>query len=119
MVAMRDGTIAQLRRGVIEFCVLALLRDGERYGFELVRTLSEIEGMVTSEGTLYPLLGRLRREGLVETTWRESASGPPRRYYTLTGEGATVLESFTVEWERFRRSVDGLLATGTPHAPAR
>ncbi|MDA0162850.1 PadR family transcriptional regulator [Solirubrobacter ginsenosidimutans] len=111
--------ISQLRRGVLEYCVLALLRDGERYAFELVRTLSEAEGMVTSEGTLYPLLGRLRREGLVETTWRESPSGPPRRYYTLTGEGASVLEAFTVEWGRFRRSVDGFLATGTPHAPAR
>jgi PadR family transcriptional regulator PadR len=111
--------ISQLRRGVLEYCVLALLRDGERYAFELVRTLSEAEGMVTSEGTLYPLLGRLRREGLVETTWRESPSGPPRRYYTLTGEGASVLEGFTVEWERFRRSVDRFLATGTSHAPAR
>jgi PadR family transcriptional regulator, regulatory protein PadR len=104
--------ISQLRRGVLEYCVLALLRDGERYAFELVRTLSEAEGMVTSEGTLYPLLGRLRREGLVDTTWRESPSGPPRRYYTLTGEGSSVLDAFSVEWERFCRSVDGLLATG-------
>jgi PadR family transcriptional regulator PadR len=104
--------ISQLRRGVLEFCVLALLRDTERYAFELVRTLSEAEGMVTSEGTLYPLLGRLRREGLVETTWRESPSGPPRRYYTLTVHGEDVLEAFTSEWERFTRSVNGLLATG-------
>jgi PadR family transcriptional regulator PadR len=105
--------ISQLRRGVLEFCVLALLRDGERYAFELVRTLSDVEGMVTSEGTLYPLLARLRREGLVETTWRESPSGPPRRYYTLTARGEDVLGAFSVEWERFSRSVDGLLATGT------
>jgi PadR family transcriptional regulator PadR len=104
--------ISQLRRGVLEFCVLALLRNGERYAFELVRTLSEAEGMVTSEGTLYPLLARLRREGLVETTWRESPSGPPRRYYTLTAHGEDVLGAFSVEWERFSRSVDGLLATG-------
>jgi PadR family transcriptional regulator PadR len=104
--------ISQLRRGVLEFCVLALLRNGERYAFELVRTLSEAEGMVTSEGTLYPLLARLRREGLVETTWRESPSGPPRRYYTLTTHGEDVLGAFSVEWERFSRSVDGLLATG-------
>jgi PadR family transcriptional regulator PadR len=105
--------ITQLRRGVLEYCVLALLRDGERYAFELVRTLGEADGMVTSEGTLYPLLARLRREGLVETTWRESPSGPPRRYYTLTARGEDVLEAFTAEWERFSRSVDGLLATGT------
>ena len=105
--------ISQLRRGVLEFCVLALLRDGERYAFDLVRTLGEADGMVTSEGTLYPLLSRLRREGLVETTWRESPSGPPRRYYTLTARGEGFLEAFIAEWERFCRSVDGLLATGS------
>ena len=76
--------ISQLRRGVLEFCVLALLREGERYSFDLVRALGDADGLVTSEGTLYPLLGRLRREGLVQSTWRESASGPPRRYYRIT-----------------------------------
>ncbi len=105
--------LTQLRRGVLEYCVLALLRDGERYAFDLVRTLGEADGMVTSEGTLYPLLSRLRREGVVDTTWRESPSGPPRRYYTLTPRGEEVLGAFTAEWERFCRSVDGLLATGS------
>lgn len=104
--------LSQLRRGVLEYCVLALLRDGERYAFELVTTLGEADGMVTSEGTLYPLLSRLRKEGLVDTTWRESASGPPRRYYTLTAEGESTLDAFVVEWGRFSRSVDGLLAMG-------
>jgi PadR family transcriptional regulator PadR len=107
--------LSQLRRGVIEFCVLALLRDGERYAFEIVRELSEAEGMVTSEGTLYPLLSRLRRERLVETTWRESPSGPPRRYYTLTPEGEAILDAFAAEWRRFSHSVDGLLAAGSSH----
>ena len=101
--------ISQLRRGVLEYCVLALLRDGERYAYELVTTLGEVDGMVTSEGTLYPLLSRLRREGRVETTWRESTSGPPRRYYTLTTEGDAVLDAFIAEWRRFSRSVDFLL----------
>lgn len=77
MAPLGETTISQLRRGVLEFCVLALLRDGERYSFELVRALGDAEGLVTSEGTLYPLLGRLRRDGLVQTTWRESAAGPP------------------------------------------
>jgi PadR family transcriptional regulator, regulatory protein PadR len=110
MVApVSDGLPSQLRRGVLEYCVLALLRDGERYGFELVHTLGEIDGMVTSEGTLYPLLGRLRREGVVETTWRESAAGPPRRYYQLTAKGRAALEGFTGEWTRFRDAVDRVL----------
>jgi PadR family transcriptional regulator PadR len=94
---------------VIEYCVLALLRDGERYGFELVRTLSEVPGMVTSEGTLYPLLSRLRRAGVVETSWRESPSGPPRRYYQLTSSGRAVLEAFSGEWASFRDAVDHFL----------
>jgi len=104
-----QGTLSQLRRGVIEYCVLALLRDGERYGFELVRTLSEVPGMVTSEGTLYPLLSRLRRAGVVETSWRESSSGPPRRYYRLTSSGRSVLEAFSGEWASFRNAVDHFL----------
>lgn len=66
--------------------------------------------MVTSEGTIYPLLSRLRREGLVETTWRESDAGPPRRYYRLTDAGRRALGEFAGEWVRFRTAVDRLLA---------
>lgn len=112
MVAIRETAISQLRRGVLEFCVLALLTDGERYSFEIVTALGELDGLVTSEGTLYPLLSRLRKEGTVETTWRESPSGPPRRYYRLTATGRAVLAAFTEEWMRFRGSVDALLKTG-------
>lgn len=108
---MVDNVLSQLRRGVVEYCVLALLRDGERYGFELVRLLGDL---VTSDGTIYPLLGRLRRDGAVETTWRESATGPPRRYYRLTSDGRDSLDAFGVEWRRFRDGVDGLLAEGNP-----
>ncbi|MDX6704713.1 MAG: PadR family transcriptional regulator, regulatory protein PadR [Solirubrobacteraceae bacterium] len=103
------NALSQLRRGVLEYCVLALLSDGERYGFELVRRLSDVDGMVTSEGTIYPLLSRLRREALVTTTWRESESGPPRRYYVLTDEGRRSLGEFTGDWVRFRDAVDSLL----------
>lgn len=89
--------------------MLALLRDGERYGFELVRELAAVDGLVTSEGTIYPLLTRLRRDQLVTTFWRESESGPPRRYYRLTDTGRTALADFTKEWSRFRNSVDAIL----------
>lgn len=65
--------------------------------------------MVTSEGTLYPLLGRLRRAGVVETSWRESPAGPPRRYYRLTASGRAVLGAFVAEWESFRDAVDHFL----------
>ena len=102
--------LSQLRRGAVEYCVLALLRDGDRYGFDLVRELSETGGLVTSEGTIYPLLTRLRRDEYVTTFWRESDSGPPRRYYRLTDTGRAALDAFTTDWVRFRDSVDRILS---------
>jgi PadR family transcriptional regulator len=101
--------MSQLRRGTVEYCVLALLRGGERYGFELVRELSDVDGLVTSEGTIYPLLTRLRKDQLVTTFWRESEAGPPRRYYELTPAGEAALTDFTKEWSRFRDSVNAIL----------
>jgi PadR family transcriptional regulator PadR len=109
------NALSQLRRGALEYCVLALLRDEERYGFELVRRLSSVDGLVTSEGTIYPLLTRLRREALVTTSWRESESGPPRRYYRLTKSGRAALAAFTEDWARFRDGVDALLTPGGRH----
>jgi len=105
-----DATFgAALRRGTLEFCVLALLRGGRLYGVELTRRLGDVDGLATSEGTLYPLLSRLRRDGLVTTTWQESPSGPPRRYYALSDDGRRALESFTTEWLRYRKAVDEIL----------
>jgi PadR family transcriptional regulator, regulatory protein PadR len=106
MVAQQDALLAQTRRGTLQYCVLSLLADEERYGFDLVRGLAETDGMVTSEGTIYPLLSRLRRDGLVESTWQESPTGPPRRYYRLTESGRAALEGFRLEWRRFRDAVD-------------
>ena len=106
MVAAQDALLAQMRRGTLQYCVLALLAEDERYGFDLVRGLAETDGMVTSEGTIYPLLSRLRRDGLVESSWQESPAGPPRRYYRLTDAGRAALEAFRLEWRRFRDAVD-------------
>ena len=103
--------LTELSRGVVEHCVLALVRDEESYAFEIVRALGE-RGLVTSEGTIYPLLARLRRDGLVETTWRESDSGPPRRYYRITAAGRHILDGFTTDWTTFCAAVDSLLADG-------
>jgi PadR family transcriptional regulator PadR len=102
----KDALLTQMRRGTLQYCVLALLAEEERYGFDLVRALAEADGMVTSEGTIYPLLSRLRRDGLVESTWQESPTGPPRRYYRLTEAGRAALEGFKREWDRFRDAVD-------------
>jgi PadR family transcriptional regulator len=108
----RDSLVTQMRRGTLEYCVLALLRKEPRYGFDLVRGLGDVDGLITSEGTIYPLLSRLRRDGLVETTWQESPNGPPRRYYELTPAGHKALEVFTGEWDRFTQAVGRLLKEG-------
>ena len=106
-----------MRRGLLPYCVLAMLRDTERYGFELVQALGSVDGMVTGRGTIYPLLSRLRRQGLVGTTWRESASGPPRRYYQLTEEGRAALAGFARDWTQLRDSVDTLLGSRQKETP--
>lgn len=100
--------LAQLRRGVLEHCVLALLQDEERYGYDLVTELADA-GLLASEGTIYPLLSRLRKEELVRTSWRESRTGPPRRYYSLTRRGEAALADFTRSWTDLKRSVDQIL----------
>ncbi|MRG58874.1 PadR family transcriptional regulator [Agromyces sp. CFH 90414] len=99
---------AQLRRGVAEQCVLGLLRERARYGWELAETLGE-HGLVASIGTLYPLLARLRSRGLVEAFERESETGPTRKYYRLTDAGRRELAAFRGQWAEFSRTVDDLL----------
>ncbi len=104
-----DQLLTHLRRGTLEFCVLAALRGGERYAGDLIADLGTDGVLVTSQGTVYPLLARLRREGMVDTTWRESAAGPPRRYYRRTSRGEAALHHFTEQWSIFRDAVDHVL----------
>jgi len=100
--------MANLRRGTVEFCVLALVRSDAKYAAELGAELGEL-GLLTSEGTLYPLLSRLRRERLVETSWVESEAGPPRRYYSITATGRQALRAFHQQWATFTAGVNRLL----------
>lgn len=103
--------LTELRRGVLEYCVLAVVRREESYAFDIVRELGRAGELLTSEGTIYPLLARLRRDRLVATRWRESGSGPPRRYYRITDEGRRALEGFAHDWGRFREAVNAILTT--------
>jgi PadR family transcriptional regulator PadR len=107
-----SADLTQLRRGVLEHCVLALLEGEARYGYDLVTELSAAD-LLASEGTMYPLLSRLRKEQLVETTWQESPSGPPRRYYSLTPRGRDALAAFRASWSDFKHSVDTILERRT------
>lgn len=84
----------------------------EHYGFEIVQILDGVDGLVVSQGTIYPLLSRLRKNGFVSTTWRESSSGPPRRYYSLTSKGEQTLATFRIDWVGFRDAIDQILNEG-------
>jgi PadR family transcriptional regulator PadR len=105
--------MAQMRRGSLELCVLAILARRKRYGYELVQALSGPEGLVIPEGTIYPLLNRLRAEGLVDAEWQPSPQGPKRKYYTLTLDGSARLAAMNDEWHRFRDDVDRVLGGDT------
>lgn len=104
----QDGVLANLRRGTVEFCVLAVIRRAPCYAAELVQELGAT-GLLTSEGTLYPVLSRLRADGHVKTEWVESTAGPPRRYYRITRQGSAALAEFRGHWVAFTRSVNHLL----------
>jgi len=86
-----DNWTVQARKGLLDMCILQALAGKERYGYELVKTLVDVPGLGLTEGTLYPLLSRLRVQGLVNTRLEESSEGPARKYYTLTAEGRKAL----------------------------
>lgn len=97
----------QFKKGVLELCVMALLAKREYYGYELVEEISET--VQISEGTIYPLLKRLKDEGYVKTYLEESEAGAPRKYYQLTDNGETVRQELTKEWVTFMSKVNKLL----------
>lgn len=102
----------ELRRGVLGPCVLALLAERPRFGLELVRDLSRAGGLLTSEGTVYPLLNRLRDAGLVTSRWVHEDAARPRRYYSLTDQGREHLAGFRAGWSAFTAAVDDVLRLG-------
>ncbi len=118
---MNDETdlwLVQLRKGTLELCMLALLANRERYGYELAQALADSAGLAVGEGTIYPLLSRLQRERLVMAEWRESPAGPPRKYYRLTPMGQAVLANKMQAWEEFSRSVSEILEEARNGQPA-
>ena len=106
MATMISRMAMPIARYLAQQGTLRLQERGPQYGFDLVRTLAAVEGLGTSDGTIYPLLSRLRKDGLLETTWQPSDQGPPRRYYELTAQGRTALEGFRRHWRSFSAAVD-------------
>jgi PadR family transcriptional regulator PadR len=103
--------LTELRRGVLGPCVLALLADRPRFGLELVRELDAAGGLLTSDGTVYPLLNRLRDAGLVTSEWSDADGQRARRYYFITDVGRDQLKAFRADWAAFTATVDAVLVT--------
>jgi PadR family transcriptional regulator PadR len=109
--------MAQMRRGSLELCILAILSGGKRYGYDIVQELAGGDALVIKEGTIYPLLNRLKSEGLVTAEWQPSPEGPARKYYTLTAEGSQRMAEMGAEWRRFAEDVERVLRGSAASEP--
>ena len=98
----------QMRKGLLELCVLMVLRNRRMYGYDIAKTLSVVDGLVTGEGTIYPILSRFKKDGLVETTLVESAEGPARKYYQLTERGRALLTKMRAAWAAVRDGIEAV-----------
>ena len=111
-----DNWTVQVRKGVLELCILNALAEQERYGYDLVKTLVTVPGLGVTEGTLYPLLSRLRVAGLLSTRLEESTQGPARKYYSLTKDGRKIMAVMNDYLETLNRGTRQLLSKGGKHA---
>ncbi|OYX84474.1 MAG: PadR family transcriptional regulator [Flavobacteriales bacterium 32-34-25] len=100
-----ENTKAQMRKGVLEFCILSVLKEKDAYTSEILETLKNAKLLVV-EGTIYPLLTRLKNDGLLTYRWEESTSGPPRKYYGLTETGQTFLDELNGTWTELSNAVN-------------
>jgi PadR family transcriptional regulator PadR len=108
-MATTERRRSQLLHGVLDLCLLAVMGEGPAYGYEMTKRLRERGLSIVGEGSIYPLLGRLERDGLVETHRAASNGGPPRKYYNLSAEGEQALTAGVSEWQATRDAVDGAL----------
>ncbi len=103
-----DNTESQMRKGLLELCILGIiLRQGEAYPSDILEQLKEAK-LVVLEGTLYPLLTRLKNAGLLSYRWEESVSGPPRKYFALTEEGKATYNQLRTTWDELSKAVNDL-----------
>lgn len=109
-----DNLKSQMRKGMLEFCVLLLLKHGDAYASQIIGMMKEAH-LIVVEGTLYPLLTRLKNDGLLSYRWEESPSGPPRKYYSLTPLGQIFLEQLRESWDEISLTINHLISnTETP-----
>lgn len=101
-----------MRKGILEMCILGIIKNREVYPSDIIEQLKEVE-LIVVEGTLYPLLTRLKNAGMLDYQWKESTSGPPRKYYKITEEGNTFLQELSDNWERLVNAVTHSLKNKT------
>lgn len=100
-----ENAKAQMRKGILEFCILSILARKDCYASEIIKTLKESK-LIVVEGTLYPLLTRQKNAGLLSYRWEESTQGPPRKYYALTDDGKKALEELNLSWDDLVKAVN-------------
>jgi PadR family transcriptional regulator PadR len=110
-----ENTQVQMRKGILEYCILHIISRGEVYASDMLDELTNAK-MIVVEGTLYPLLTRLKNSGLLEYKWVESKSGPPRKYYKLTDKGMKFLGSLTETWDELIHSTQMITSKSTTQA---
>ncbi len=102
-----DNTKAQMRKGILEYCILSILSREDSYAPKIIAELKEAD-MIVVEGTLYPILTRQKNQGLLTYRWQESPQGPPRKYYSLTPEGREALRQLDAEWETLVAQINNI-----------
>ncbi len=102
-----ENAKAQMRKGVLEFCILSILSRGDAYASDIIKKLKESE-LIVVEGTLYPLLSRQKNAGLLSYRWEESPQGPPRKYYALTDKGKEFLKELSSSWSELMDAVNSI-----------
>lgn len=102
----------QMMKGILDGCLLAMIKEKECYGYEIAEQLSQYGFETISEGTIYPLLLRMQREGLVTSVRKDSIAGPKRKYYSLTSKGQESLDDFLARWNQLEKSVNAIIKKG-------
>jgi PadR family transcriptional regulator PadR len=100
--------VTQLRKGLIEFSILNLLQHGESYGYEILQSLQQIEELVVTDSTVYPILSRLRKDGYLKVQVKPSTTGPPRRYFSLTALGRRRVQEMNSYWKKLQTGIEKL-----------
>lgn len=107
---------AQMKKGALEMVILALLKNDQKYGLEIITLLKDAHGLDIAEGTIYPIFSRLKSEGLIRSNWVYADTGHPRKYYSLTVKGREQLGRMTKEWDDFAGWIDKVICPAVPVA---